>query len=117
MDGAYGVEFENIDGLLLKSGTVVFSAGRFEGGMGGYHYAGTFEIEADNRFRAEGSVSKHDSTVQKCFGVFGNDGSDFEMVMVGRVEGSAIRGLLARLDQPYVTLRFRLTRRQEKAPA
>jgi hypothetical protein len=54
---------------------------------------------------------------KNCFGVFGNDGSDFEMVMVGRVEGPAIRGLLARLDEPYVTLRFRLTRQQEKAPS
>jgi hypothetical protein len=65
MDGAYRVEFENIDGELLRGGTIVFSAGRFEGGTGGFHYAGKFEVEADNRFRAEGSVIKHDSAIQK----------------------------------------------------
>jgi hypothetical protein len=109
VDGVYVVEFENMDGLLLDSGIVVFEAGHFEGGTGGYHYAGTFEIETSNRFRAEGSVSKNDDGAQKVFVVFGDECSYFQMILVGHVEGPVIRGLLLRLDKPYTTLRFRLT--------
>jgi hypothetical protein len=98
----------------------VLEAGRFEGGTSGYHYAGAFEIERGNRFRAEGSVSRSAAAVQKLFGVFGDECCGFEMILVGHVEGPVIRGLLLRLDKPYTTLRFRLTPRSrsiENAPS
>jgi hypothetical protein len=107
-DGLYAVEFENIDGLLLNCGTVTLEAGHFDGGTGGYHYAGTFSLETPNRFRAEGLISRLDSGIQKCFGVFGNE-SEFSVVLVGQFDGDVIKGLAGRLDKPQVTARFRLT--------
>ncbi|MGA8473567.1 MAG: hypothetical protein WB681_00735 [Candidatus Cybelea sp.] len=108
MNGLYSVEFEDLNGLLLNGGSVVFDAGRFEGGMNGCHYAGTFAVDDSGRLRAEGSI-RRDQTVKKLCRLFGDERLEFEMIMVGYVEDRFVRGLLVRPDDPYATLRFRLT--------
>jgi hypothetical protein len=111
MDGVYRVEFENLDGVPINGGIVVFDRGRFEGGTGGYHYAGTFGFKAGNRFRGEGSVIRHAAAAQKIFGVFGDGCSEFDMILIGFVEGDHVRGLLVCLDERCLTMRFRLARK------
>jgi hypothetical protein len=114
MDGVYEVEFENMEGLLSPCGAVVLEAGHFEGGTAGYHYVGTFNLEAQNRFRAEGLILRLDSGIQKCFGLFGGEDSELSVIFVGRLEDEAIRGLVTRLDKPYTTIRFRLTPKPDR---
>ncbi len=97
-DGAYTIEFANLDDRLAYAGIVVLELGRFEGGYFGLHYAGRFSIDPASRFTGDCVVSRPGS-------------AELRLVLIGLLEKNVVHGLAARLDDSRAIARFRLALR------
>src|SRR5438270_1663396 len=73
------------------------------------YYTGTFSIFGD-RIEASARITKHNPSWANAFG---DDATQFEIRVLGRIEGEAMLANMERLDRPGFSVPLRLTR---KAP-
>jgi T3SS negative regulator,GrlR len=110
VEALYVAEFGDVAGVgSWNGGVVVLETNRIFGGDSGYYYIGTFSIFGDC-IEASARITKHNPSWANAFG---DDATEFEIRVFGRIEGETIRANMERLDRPGFSLPLRLTR---KAP-
>ncbi len=110
-EGLYAIFFGNV-AQGVSGGVVVLETGKFLGGDSVYTYSGTFEVEAGDKFRAKGKVISHVPGAQDALNAFGDNASEFDIMLLGSFADNAIDGVMVRLDKSDVTLPVRLVLRK-----
>jgi hypothetical protein len=110
IESLYVVEFGDIAGFGYRNGgVVILETNRVFGGDSGYFYLGDYSVFGD-RFAACVKITKHNPSWEN---VFGDDAPQFEIRVLGSIEGDIIVAGMERLDRPGLRLPLRLVR---KAP-
>ena len=107
LEALYVAEFGDVAGASYRNGgVVVLETNRIFGGDSGYYYTGTFSIFGD-RIEASARITKHNPSWANAFG---DDARQFEIRVLGRIEGEIILANMERLDRPGFSVPLRLIR-------
>jgi hypothetical protein len=108
VEALYVAEFGDVIGASYRNGgVVVLKTNTIFGGDSGYYYTGTFSIFGD-RIEASARITKHNPSWANAFG---DDATQFEIRILGRIEGQTIVANMERLDRPGFSLPLRLIRK------
>ena len=106
LEGFWIVQYEGLKGS--GGGVVVFIKGKVFGGDTGYTYTGAYQTQG-NTVRVHVAVRNFLPDIPSVVGVVG----DFELKIVGTIEGNVIKGMGSLPDGKAVGIAVKLTKRAD----
>lgn len=108
LEGLWSVEFRTF-GAWVSGGVVAVEPRRLVGGDNHYYYLGTYDV-VKNAIRAEVRVVHFSGQPRKRLG---QSERDFEVRIVGELQGDQIAGIVYKSDAPSVQIPLRLIRQAD----
>jgi len=110
MEGLWTIEFGSSEGVY-GGGVIVFSHGKLAGGDSGYYYSGSYEMSADDIFKATIHVKPF---IKDFISIFNTRHKNFTLHLSGRVKDADHAIAQGNPEEmPEMDLGVVLTRREE----